>query len=402
MAAALPSYSGAASAVTMAAATGDEDGGEGGGRAVTSVEAVVTVPVEKHRGFVQLVREADADQAMRTGVPCGREIDLAELGEVHCRSSGPGRRAPSCRCRPAAARPCALPVVVPQQQPHQPQDQPATAATNNNVNLTPAMLGGMTQEQQPIQHRQQAVIPNRGYAPVASGIVNGSGSGNGAGSSSGGSSNGESSNSGEAYHNSYSSSPSNSTVGDAYMAGGNGGAAPQPPYTEEGLKVRRDDAGPFGYPQQRGGTRSYRRLRGAGAGARSRRSCLTPPAAARAALAPPTAPDAPATGAVRGGEVVGEAPRVVLGAVAFAVWRGAAAPERGVRAGLLPCAALAGDVRGDWDRERRRGQGEPDARGVRRRRICGEPAGVPGESVPGADAADFVPQFGVGARGGED
>ncbi|KAJ7772486.1 hypothetical protein B0H16DRAFT_170451 [Mycena metata] len=107
----------------------------------------VTVPVEKHRGFVQLVREADADQAMRTGVPCGREIDLAELGEVHCRSSGPGRRAPSCRCRPAAARPCALPVVVPQQQPHQPQDQPATAATNNNVNLTPAMLGGMTQEQ---------------------------------------------------------------------------------------------------------------------------------------------------------------------------------------------------------------------------------------------------------------
>ncbi|KAJ7699162.1 hypothetical protein B0H16DRAFT_1705875 [Mycena metata] len=42
MAAALPSYSGAASAVTMAAATGDEDGGEGGGRAVTSVEAVVT------------------------------------------------------------------------------------------------------------------------------------------------------------------------------------------------------------------------------------------------------------------------------------------------------------------------------------------------------------------------
>ncbi|KAJ7712481.1 hypothetical protein B0H16DRAFT_564951 [Mycena metata] len=359
----------------------------------------VKVPVGKHCGFVQFVRKADAEQAIEKmqGFPVGGSRIRLSWGRSQYKAAQAAAQAAQVAALQAAAAPsppvpAPLPVVVPQQQqPQQPQVQPATAAANgnNNVNLTPAMLGGMTQEQvvmllqrfglqpgvyggfpaplppqqqqqQPVQHQQQQqqAIPNGGYAHVASGNVNGSGSGNGAGYGGAGSSSSGSSNGGEMYRNGYSSSPSNSTVGDAYMTGGNGGA-PQPPYTEEGLKVRRDDAGPFGYPQQRGGYELVLAVLARPQPAAARAAAATAPAPAA-----PDAPPAPAAGAVRGGGALREAPRVVLGAVAVPVCRGPAAPEQGVRAGLLSCAALAADARGDWDGERRRGQGKPDPRGT--------------------------------------
>ncbi|KAJ7167857.1 hypothetical protein C8R46DRAFT_1034453 [Mycena filopes] len=247
----------------------------------------VKVPVGKHCGFVQFVRKADAERAIEKmqGFPVGGSRIRLSWGRNKAaqaaaqaaqalgglQSVPPQQQLQQQQQQQPMSIPAPVPVVVPQvQQQQQPQAPLQPPVVNANAL---SALQDLTQEQvymllqnlqgygaspngyasvpQQQQQQQQQANPNvGGYAPVPGPSGNGNGGGYGAGgSSSGGSNNGA-----EAYRNGYhSSSPSNSNVGDAYMggAGANGGGAPQPPYTEEGLKVRREDASPFGYPQQR-------------------------------------------------------------------------------------------------------------------------------------------------------
>ncbi|KAJ7922266.1 hypothetical protein B0H13DRAFT_1707790 [Mycena leptocephala] len=246
----------------------------------------VKVPVGKHCGFVQFVKKADANRAIEKmqGFPVGGSRIRLSWGRSQYKAAQAAAQAAQAAALQAAAQ------AAPPQPPPQsvaspvavvvPQAQAAAVTANVNASanangggagITPQMLQGMTQEQAimllqnfgmqgyatfpvhqqgapnayaPPPNGYNAPAPtnananaNGGYAPVAasSNSNNGSNNGNGA----------------DAYRNGgfHSSSPSNSngSVVEAYTSANAG--APQPPFTDESLKVRRDE-GPFGYPQR--------------------------------------------------------------------------------------------------------------------------------------------------------
>ncbi|KAJ7455876.1 hypothetical protein FB451DRAFT_639523, partial [Mycena latifolia] len=227
----------------------------------------VKVPVGKHCGFVQFVRKADAERAIEKmqGFPVGGSRIRLSWGRSQYKAAQAAAQAAQAAALQAAASAPA---------------QPATPTAQPNAGLagiTPAVLSGMTQEQA-IMLLQKFGVPGYVAAPNAYAPPPAAGSGyappanantfaapsnvNGGGYAAPPNANyvptpsGNNNNGADSYRSSFhSSSPSNSNLGEAYLgaaANANAGASntPQPQFTEENLKVRRDD-GPFGYTQQR-------------------------------------------------------------------------------------------------------------------------------------------------------
>ncbi|KAJ7772478.1 hypothetical protein B0H16DRAFT_1769423 [Mycena metata] len=234
----------------------------------------------------------------------------------------------------------------------------ATDSSNNNVHLTPAMLGGMTQHQvvmllQPGVNGRSLRRYRLSSSPSSNTL--GMGAANGAGYDGAGSSTG-----GEAY-------PSNSTgwgwgVQAAVHGGGTEGAARRC----GGVWV---SAAAWGYEVV---------SPSAGSGEREGKLAVSP-------SRPTPTHQHHQPGLYAAAELWGST-------VTVTVWRGAAAPEQGIRAGVLPCAALAADARGDWDRPRPRRKGSYGGGG-----FAGSLPWVPRAN---ADAADFAPHS-ASARGVE-
>ncbi|KAF7352151.1 hypothetical protein MVEN_01178300 [Mycena venus] len=243
----------------------------------------VKVPVGKHCGFVQFVRKADAERAIEKmqGFPVGGSRIRLSWGRSQYKAAQAAAQAAQAAALAQAQAQTQVQVAPPPPQvaagpqaPVVPQAQAGApnASANANANgvgaITPAMLQGMTHEQaimllQKFQMQgYTAVPPSNAYAPPPNGYaapvapaVNANANVNGGYSvpvSNNGTSNGSSNNDAETYRNGFhSSSPSNSNVNEAYNSANAGSSVPHPQFTDEDLKVRRGDDGPFGY-QQRG------------------------------------------------------------------------------------------------------------------------------------------------------
>ncbi|KAJ6560033.1 hypothetical protein B0H19DRAFT_108122 [Mycena capillaripes] len=265
----------------------------------------VKVPVGKHCGFVQFVRKADAERAIEKmqGFPVGGSRIRLSWGRSQYKAAQAAAQAAQAAALAAQAAPQqqqqqqqlqaqpqqqiqpqvqvgAAPVPQVQAQAANPNANPTANVNGNGGMITPAMLEGMTHEQaiallQKFGMQGYAPSPPNAYASVANGYaapvpapnanVNASASANGGSygpgpgpASSASSSNNiasSGSNGAEALRNGFhSSSPSNSksSIAETYTnasASASAGGAPQPQFTDESLKVRRDE-GPFGYPQR--------------------------------------------------------------------------------------------------------------------------------------------------------
>ncbi|CAK5269664.1 unnamed protein product [Mycena citricolor] len=172
----------------------------------------VKVPVGKHCGFVQFVRKADAERAIEKMQ--GYHIGGSRIRLSWGRSQYKAAQAAAQAAQSAALQASSTPTQVPNLQPistPQPLAPSVTAslASNSNVNgsngpngMTPAMLNGLTHEQAIL------LLQKFGIQGLPS--------------------NGQSGNGGDVYQNANQQ---------------------QPAYTDESLKMRRDDGSlAFGYP----------------------------------------------------------------------------------------------------------------------------------------------------------
>ncbi|KAF7329169.1 hypothetical protein MKEN_00177500 [Mycena kentingensis (nom. inval.)] len=192
----------------------------------------VKVPVGKHCGFVQFVRKSDAERAIEKmqGFPVGGSRIRLSWG----RSQYKAAQAAAQAAQSAALQ--VAPAPAPPAQSTPPPQGPATGA-----GITPQMLAGMTQEQI-VALIQKFGVEGLFSSAAASTVTTG------ATPSSSDSVSAAPSNA-YACNPSFATQPATNTNPDPYRAfnsSPSGNAQSQPQYTEEAMKLRRDD-GPFGF-----------------------------------------------------------------------------------------------------------------------------------------------------------
>ncbi|KAJ7202558.1 hypothetical protein GGX14DRAFT_653646 [Mycena pura] len=222
----------------------------------------VKVPVGKHCGFVQFVRKADAERAIEKmqGFPVGGSRIRLSWGRSQYKAAQAAAQAAHSAALQAVQAP--PPQPQPQQLAAAPGPQPAVAQ-----GITPQMLAGLTQEQAIMLLQKfgiQGLLPSLGstsasggnYAdnPSIPGNAIASGSYTAGATGANGGSFVATPSPADAYRSGFHASSSSGSLGEAYIgkqasSSNTGGAPQQPQFTEENLKVRRDE-GPFGFQQR--------------------------------------------------------------------------------------------------------------------------------------------------------